>query len=46
MTIDTKTIDGTTVIIDDTYLSRDQEEITKILERLALIYIDNEESFN
>lgn len=46
MTIDTRNIDGTSVLIDDTYLARDQVEIDKILERIALIYADNEETFN
>lgn len=46
MTIDTTTIDGTIVIIDDTYISKVQEEIDKILDRIALIYADNEETFN
>lgn len=45
MTIDTRIIDGTTVIIDDTYISKVQEDIDKILERIALIYADNEETF-
>lgn len=46
MTIDTTTIDGTTVIIDDTYISMSQEDIDKILERIALIYADNEDTFD
>lgn len=46
MTIDTTTIDGTTVIIDDSYLSRSQEDIDKILQRIALIYADNEDTFD
>lgn len=46
MEIDTSVIDGTTIIIDDTYISKNQEEIDKILQRVALIYIDHEEAFH
>jgi SepF-like predicted cell division protein (DUF552 family) len=45
MVIDTTIIDGTTIIIDDTYISKDESEIEEILQRIAQIYTDNQESF-